>query len=321
MTASDHLLLPLLKDAAWDYRHQSLCRPLMPDVDHPHIPWVGFGYDHPHSFAFVPDESGTMRRNLAVIERRAIENLRRSPAKWEVSTTRRGRFRAPQRLLICAQHFFAAEHILLPEFLRAGASLIRASRLLVGVPRRGLMVALDARLPETALAQFGMYVSVEYYEAQTAPISPLPFLVDDGRLVGLMHGHEEAGRAVAEQQRAQDEARSDLVMQGLWARSDPASDAETLIVIAGSADLDRLDDALRGAFPQLLSNCLHHDPFGGEIRVIIHDQLTPDSDDLRARMITWSDKFNGIAADLVAIGERDPIRVSVVYGIAGGRDL
>lgn len=95
-------------------------------------------------------------------------------------------------MLICTADYLAAERILDTHFLQETHKLLKAEMLAVGIPRRGMPLATNAKGPEEHLKRFGAAVSAQYQRADTPPITPLVFIVLEGQIVGLMKGMEES---------------------------------------------------------------------------------------------------------------------------------
>jgi len=91
--------------------------------------------------------------------------------------------------------FFATEKLLDPAFMRRLAARLGAELLAIGVPRRGLMVALDAAQPQGPVAAMIRMVAEEHRRGGSRGISPTVLLVHDGRVVGVARerGDDDGG--------------------------------------------------------------------------------------------------------------------------------
>jgi uncharacterized protein YtpQ (UPF0354 family) len=185
-TAVAPRIYPCLKQTAWADLAPTVRRPLADLAGAEWMPWVAFGYDHPHTFVFVPDrelqESG---RSAPELEAEALANLRDREASWQ--TVEIG-LKSGLRLQVamCSDDFFAAERILEPESILEAQRRLGASALLSGVPRRGLLALIDADAGTDAIAWFVVMVADEYFGGQSAPISPMIFRMSGGRIVGAL---------------------------------------------------------------------------------------------------------------------------------------
>jgi hypothetical protein len=310
MSEENQPILPLLKDSAWQYHDKSVCRRLAPDLESPYLPFVGFGYDNPHTFQFLPEEGGGSR-NIAIIERRALENMRNMfPAKWERHNVKIGPFQK-LTMILCGNNFFSAERILDTEFMIDGAKMLKCKRIIVGVPSRGTLLATSGDQSMKMLSHFAGIVSVQYHQTRTAPISPLAFVIEEGKIIGLLKGGEEIGKAIPAPKPS-----DDLYINVLSAKKEETGQ-QMRVIAAGSKDLDELSDAITSAFNQTLADCLGDEEFDGEIRVLILDTLTPDTPELRATIDTLQEKLSGIAADIQRMtdsAKRIPVSVRYMVG-------
>ena len=181
-------LLPCLKEANWEGRPHTVCRALCPaaSASSPHIPWLAFGFDHPHSLEFVNrDWLASLASNAQELEARALANLRARPATWQPLdvTTRAG---GPLQVLACSDDFFAAERILDPAFMKQAQQHVGASRLFVGIPRRGLLLAIPGDLDNALVREFRDIVATEFSSGESAAISPALFELRVGALFGAV---------------------------------------------------------------------------------------------------------------------------------------
>ncbi len=110
-------ILPCLKEPGWAGAEKTVCRPLWTGERSPHIPWVAFGYDHPHSFEFLGrDRLEGLGKSEDAVEREALTNLRARPASWQEISVKLGWFKK-LRLQVCGDDFLAAERVLDTTFM------------------------------------------------------------------------------------------------------------------------------------------------------------------------------------------------------------
>jgi len=84
-------LLPCLKEPDWPGSARSVCRRLWTEADSPYIPWLAFGYDQPHTFAFLSREQlSDLKKTEREIEREALRNLRLRKATWHSTSVKLG---------------------------------------------------------------------------------------------------------------------------------------------------------------------------------------------------------------------------------------
>lgn len=170
-------------------------------------------------------------------------------------------------MLLCADDYFAAETILDSAFLRQAQKRLKAGLLAVGVPRRGLLMAIDGQQPLELLAAFAAGVSAQYHRGESAPITPAVFAVADGQVVGMLQGGEDAGDEVEEEE-------ADSYVQGLVTQ-DQTTGLESVVICAGGESAAPLAKAIEDAFRETLRKHLARPEFGGEIRVVILTEMTP----------------------------------------------
>ncbi|MBC7809764.1 MAG: hypothetical protein H7175_01385 [Burkholderiales bacterium] len=302
------ILLPALKDARWPSSTMVVCRQLAPELDSPHIPYVAFGYDRPHTFEFLNREGlPDLGRTAEEIERIAVNNLLQRPAEWQHYGSK-----DDIEMLLWDGDYFAAEHILNADFMRDAQLILEAYILAVGIPRRGLLLVTNGVQPPEKLRAFGAVVSAQFYRAESAPISPVVFGVKDGQIVGMLSGGEEAGRQIAAEQAQQE--NKNLYISGS-VLTDDDSGLQTVEIVAGSPDINLLSQAILGAFKQALNDFHSREDFSGVVRFVLIPAMTPDSPALRQSMASLTNHLNGIAAEIARITDaKHTVAVQIVYG-------
>jgi uncharacterized protein YtpQ (UPF0354 family) len=184
--SSDGRIFPCLKETPWARLGPTVRRPLAEVEGAGWMPWVAFGYDQPDAFVFLQENDlEEMGRSASDIEAEALGNLRDREASWQMVEMRR-EGSGPVQFVRCTEDFFAAERILEPESVLEAQRRLGASALLAAVPRRGLLVLMDAAAGAEAIAGFVLMVAREHFEGQSAPISPLVFRMSEGRIVGAL---------------------------------------------------------------------------------------------------------------------------------------
>jgi uncharacterized protein YtpQ (UPF0354 family) len=285
-------ILPCLKEPAWSGR-DDVCRPLWNGVESAHIPWLAFGYDHPHSFEFLGRARlEEMKKTERDVEREAIRNLRLRKATWHPTQVKLG-FLKKLKMLICGDDYFAAEKILDQGFMREGQAKLGASLLAVGIPRRGFMIATDGKQPMDRLGVFAGAVSTQYQRADSPPITPAIFAVMDGKIVGMLQGAEEVGKGVVERE-AESPGEDGAFLQSLVVANEETG-LEEVHICAGGADLGKLGQAIEDAFRQTLVQHLPRKEFGGGIRVVILVDMTPEV--IRRQLSSLEEHLRGTVAE------------------------
>jgi hypothetical protein len=166
-------LLPILREAAWPNIGEVVSRRLLPG-DLEVGPFVTFGWDRPDSVSRFTTNF-LDGRTIADVERDAIENL--------IALDLRPNLFAEGAVGMPGE--YASETLLVPSLMRACAELIGAELMVVAVPKAGRLVAVSATNHDLVSRVVGN-ARVQFEEAQGRRISPIPFLVQDGEVRGLV---------------------------------------------------------------------------------------------------------------------------------------
>jgi hypothetical protein len=144
----------------------------------------------PNSFAiFVKD--GMREHELDTLHAQAIENLKTLDVETQEVDA------GELKMLVASGHYFAAEKVLDGEFMRSIHARLQTPLLLAGVPRKGLLFIMDARVsPQAATGFMGLCAS-EYEQSASEPISPTPLLLQDGKICGFARTSEEKDEPAA----------------------------------------------------------------------------------------------------------------------------
>lgn len=179
-------LLPCLKGRTWPARQHAVCRSLCPGIRSPFVPWLAFGYDHDEAFLFVTTDRLTAWATTAeALEREALANLLPS-LRMAPPLEQRLDDGTVVRMVVHDDAFTAAERILDVGFLADLQRQLETDEIVVGVPRRGLFLAVSSAAPNEFVRAFGVTVATQYDSGTSAPISPALFRVRDGVIVGLV---------------------------------------------------------------------------------------------------------------------------------------
>ena len=254
-------ILPCLKEAAWPGSRSSVCRPLWSGEKLASMPWVAYGYDEPHTFAFLSRaDFEKLQKTQPAVEREAIENLGKRRAAWQAVEVKMGFFKRLQ-MLVCGDDFLAAERILDHLFLMRGHATLRAPVLAVGVPRRGVIMATNFDQAKDKLAAFAAAVVGQYRRGESAPICPNLLVVKDGKIVGAVDASVPAPPQPAEE----DTDGSDVTT--IVARNDAGGHG--LHILIGGDDFDRLSRDAVNALADGLSKHGSTPGFSGLVKVVI----------------------------------------------------
>ncbi len=309
----NQIILPALKPDDWLGREHAICRPLVPEQNLPGGPWIGFGYNYSTAFEFITQESlpaGNTINQVRLIEQAAVRNLQSRPVHWKIEEVRTGLFRR-MRLLVCGEDALASERILDKKFLLQAQIEMKTSQLAVGIPYRGLLIATDAHQNAKVQARFSAMVSTQYHRAQSIPISPRVFLVQDGEIIGILTGQEAAGKGLT----GQKSWTTEQVYINPVVITDPATQQETLYLLTGSQDLDQLTNGIKGVFLQSVEAMKLRDHFCGSVQVVLLPEFTPQAPGLANLIIDLQNNLQQAvkeASEPTRAGSL--IQVSVLYG-------
>ena len=316
MSTADAPLLPCLKELKWPGHTDTVCHPLWDQESSPYMPWVAFGFDHPHSFEFISTERlAELKTTAQELESKALAALRARPARWEpVDVDANGK---TLRILTCAGDFFSAERVLDPAFMQQAQKILKASGLWVGVPRRGLLMAASANQDQDLIAGFGAAVAGQFSRAESALISPMLFGVKDGAIVGIFDAIAKAAVPDGEPRGAlggpegddeeldEDDDPNAPFVSAIVSRNDQGSE-DVHMVVAGD-DADTLAKAIEAGFGTLLKEHAGRKEFSGHIQIVV---VAPPP--ARRHIPKLLEHLKGICSEL-SRGKERRYRVSLTY--------
>jgi hypothetical protein len=156
--------------------HRSLCA--LPDQTG--TPWLAFEVEQDSGPELVSREQlAALGIDQVRLEQAAIANLSRTPASWTPRWVPGADGREVD-VLFCIDEPRACERILERPFLLHAQSMLGSNTLAAAVPRRGML--LLARLEDLTVL---MALCRRFFdEAETAPISPWGFALQNGELSG-----------------------------------------------------------------------------------------------------------------------------------------
>jgi len=168
-----------LKPPDWSIREQVLCRPLFDAEASAAVPLMAYGEDLPNSFSLFK-RGGSRDGALDGLHAQALENLKAVPVEFQELGE------GPQRMLAVSGHYFAAEKVLDVSFMRAMHERLDSQLLLAAVPRKGLLLLTSALVEPPTAAEFIGLCAEQYASQDSAPISPTPLVIQDGRIRGFV---------------------------------------------------------------------------------------------------------------------------------------
>jgi hypothetical protein len=174
-------LVPVLREASWPHLATAVHRRLLAGPLN-EGPWVTFGWDAPTTiFRFSPQRLGT--RSIEDVEAEAVGNLVKlglEPKEF-----------APGAVGLPGE--YASEGILSHELMKKCARVLSCELLVVAVPKQGRLIAVSAN--DLAQVERVIANTRQMFDAATdRRVSPLPFLVGDGKVIGFASAGQEAPR-------------------------------------------------------------------------------------------------------------------------------
>jgi hypothetical protein len=170
-------LMPLLREESWPHVSSSVHRRLLSFPQNSQVagPFVTFGWDSPKTVMRVTHELAG-DRSAADLEREALENLAKQP--YELTEVKPGH-------VMLGGAEYGAELVLLPKVLSEVQAKVGAKLIAVGLAKEGGFFATNASDLQGVTALM-TWTRKSFDEAKGRRISPLPFLAQDGKLIGFV---------------------------------------------------------------------------------------------------------------------------------------
>ena len=155
-------------------REHGVCRELLEGGKDARMPLVFVGRDQPNSFAYLPAGSEHVEESF----QEALSNL----ARLELEAVPHEI--AGVSMFVVSGHFYASEKILDESFMMGLQRRLGAELLAAAVPYKGLLLVTEQVVPP-GIAGFVAAATVLHGNSEGAPpLSPIVFLVKDGKVVG-----------------------------------------------------------------------------------------------------------------------------------------
>lgn len=204
-------LMPNLKPGDFPRDH-GVCRELLEDVPGgARMPLVFVGRDQPNTFAYLPAGSPDVERSfdeaLANLARLDLEAVPHDIAGVEV--------------LVVSGHFYASEKILDETFMKALHQRLGAELLAAAIPHKGVLLVTRQVVPPIVAGFVALTAALHENTQGAPPLSPVVFLVKDGKVVGHLEAKSkgpEAGFARPRRTSASPPKRPESPRQGLWSK-------------------------------------------------------------------------------------------------------
>ena len=175
----------ILKPSDWDGARDCVVSDLAEMATK--VPLVCFGWDRPDHFRFMKQgELEAAGGSVEALRGPALERVR--AARTDVSTIDVEHPNGDSIVVTAVGGPFAAERALDQAFLLELEGADKPMGLLVGVPRRGLLMAMDADRPRAMHMAFAAMVQGQFRRSESPPISPHVFLVKRGHFIATLVG-------------------------------------------------------------------------------------------------------------------------------------
>lgn len=173
--AEDGPVMPVLREPRWPQLDGLAHRPLIAGAMAESGPSVTFAWDLGDSLARVR-ESDLGARTRGDLEGEAVANL----ARREVTISRLG-----EHPILVVEGEWAAEKVLVADFMRELERRLGARMLVVAVPVEGAMMvtSADSLHASSVLASFSMQ---KFHQQGLRRICPVPLVVSDGVVAGVL---------------------------------------------------------------------------------------------------------------------------------------
>lgn len=176
-------IYPLLKPYDWPHAKLVAHRRLIDSE--PSAPVVAYGFDAGDNYQFVP---ATKVDDLDLLDAEALGNLAALDYPWELGDKGGLRFAAS------SGREFSAERLLDIQAMTACQDLLESEHIVVAAPRRTCLFATRHGQSAKQMNLFLKLVSHTFNDDSYghAPISPLLFVVQGGKLQGIYNPSEAA---------------------------------------------------------------------------------------------------------------------------------
>jgi len=170
----------MLKPAHWPGRHGAVCQPLATWRD-PRValPWVAYGEQLPDSFN--PLLQASLKEGaFEALHAQALEHLK------AIALEPRELVQGAFELRVVLGQPYAAEKLLDAGFVRSLHERLRSPALLAGIPRRGFLFVMSARVEPRLLKFFLDFCKEQDKRGDSEPLCSTPLLIEDGKISGFL---------------------------------------------------------------------------------------------------------------------------------------
>ena len=144
-----------------------------------HCSFVAYGHDRPHTFQYLPPPEDGSKTDFDALRAEVRQNLASVDVTLE-EVDLDGR-----TVLATTGSFYAAEKILDDAWMRELQERLDADILYASVPAKGMLLVMEADAANTAVFLAITQGRFDDASEEGTELSPLPFLVQDGEVVGF----------------------------------------------------------------------------------------------------------------------------------------
>jgi hypothetical protein len=144
------------------------------------MPAITFGHRHGWAFAFMSPQEV----EKPSVQETALQNLLKAEASW-IETEIESEDGQTHRALVCQDNVCATEKILDPRFMKEAQRILGAKRLVVGIPVRSVMLAMDGNADGAATMGFLAVGLSLFRSGDGIPVTPALFRLKDGQIEGF----------------------------------------------------------------------------------------------------------------------------------------
>ena len=234
--------------------------------DNPSSPVIAYGIDKGQTLEYTGVESDDeLVIRIEEMKVAASEFLKEVHPKINIQEIE------GSQLIMVSEHEYASEKILDKEFMIDLASKINAGDLLVGVPFKGQLIAVDSTAP--IRTKFPHAVKQSFENPQQDVISPNVFLVREGEIVGM--GGVDVSDASANN----------------FSISENSTTHNYTSQIKCST-IEELKEMVNASYQQILLQAMKTKEFGGRIDFHVGGEIE-DSPELRKRAVSFVEQISG----------------------------
>ena len=277
----DKKILPILEHAHW-HKKESFNIPLYRvEKKGFEFPLISFIQTHNTVYHFIENLEDIALTGGELV-RMAFKNLQELPLQW-----------IPKKLgnvpLLSAEASWASEKILDTGFLIEASQLLESERILVAIPKQGLILATPYTPSEAPIA-FSAYVSSCYEDMASIPLSDNLYIIEKGKIKGLS--------SIKVLQYPSQNASKDSVFVKVKkdisikiVKKTDTSGFETYAISLGAEDFEDFANASYQIISDILNKNEHNPNFSGLIEFSILSEWLPKNPDFETTLSRFLDRL------------------------------